>query len=56
MSDKEGKKIRPSPRSFFTNLGLDMPWSQKAWLLMRNNWTKIKNFQSCCGNPGEPGC
>jgi SPX domain protein involved in polyphosphate accumulation len=47
---------RPTLRSFFTNLHVNMPWPKKIRLLVRNNWIKIRNFQSCCGHPGEPGC
>jgi hypothetical protein len=47
---------KPNPRSFFTNLRINMPWPKKLWLLLRNNWIKIRHFQSCCGHPGEPGC
>lgn len=47
---------KPTPRSFFTNLRAPMPWPKKLWLLLRNNWIKIRRGQSCCGHPGEPGC
>jgi hypothetical protein len=50
------KKRSRSGRSFLANLHADMPWSKKIRLLIRNNWIKIRNFQGCCGHPGEPGC
>ncbi|MEW5801259.1 MAG: hypothetical protein AB1847_04045 [bacterium] len=56
MSEKDGREKRPSPRAFFTNLQVDMPWKEKAKLLVRNNLIKITRGQSCCGHPGEPGC
>jgi len=52
----EEKSSRPSPRAFFTNLTGPEPWTRKIRLLLRNNWIKLKNFQNCCGHPGEPGC
>jgi hypothetical protein len=33
-----------------------MPWRDKLRFFFRNNWTKIRNVQDCCGHPGEPGC
>jgi len=56
MDHHEMKKSGPNARSFFTNLQVDMPWPKKVRLLVRNHWIKIKNFQNCCGHPGEPGC
>ena len=53
---QRNKKRKPDTRAFFTNLGVNMPWSDKLRLLFRNTWIKIKRLQSCCGNPGEPGC
>jgi len=50
------EKIPPSPRAFLTNLKGPESWHEKIRLLWRNNWTKLKNFQDCCGHPGEPGC
>jgi hypothetical protein len=54
MGNHEHK--RPSIRDFFTNLSGQRPLSEKISLLIRNNATKIKNQQNCCGHPGEPGC
>jgi len=31
-----------------------MPLSKKLLLIFKNQWITIKNFQSCCNNPGEP--
>jgi len=56
MCNEDTKKRKPNPRSFFTNLTVDMPWQKKILLVLRNNWIKIRNFQNCCGHPGEPGC
>jgi hypothetical protein len=56
MGHHEMRKGRPSVRSFLTNLHVEMPWLKKVHLLIRNNWIKIRNVQSCCGHPGEPGC
>jgi hypothetical protein len=55
MSYRKGKK-KPSLKSFFTNLGANMPWLEKLRLFTQNNWIKIKNTRNCCGHPGEPGC
>jgi hypothetical protein len=51
------KKIKPSVRVAITNWhDYDAPFFTKLRLLIRNNWIKIKNRSSCCGNLGEPGC
>lgn len=47
---------KPNVRSFLTNLKTPIPWPKKVWLLVRNNWIKIRHAHSCCGHPGEPGC
>ena len=36
--------------------GYDAPFATKLRLLVRNNWTKLRKRQGCCGNDGEPGC
>jgi hypothetical protein len=56
MDSRELEKRRPKAQSFFMNFRGDMPWTKKIVLFIRNNWIKIKKFQSCCGHPGEPGC
>jgi len=52
----QNKRPRPDIRAFFSNLAGPQPWTTKVRLLLRNNWLKIRHFQDCCGNPGEPGC
>lgn len=52
----EEKGASPSTRAFFTNLSGPEPWTEKIQLLLRNNLIKLKNYQTCCGHPGEPGC
>jgi hypothetical protein len=47
---------RPSMRVAFTNMKAKMPLHRKFYLLFRNNWTKIRTGQDCCGHLGEPGC
>jgi hypothetical protein len=37
---------RQSDESFLTKLRLTA----------RNNWTKMRTRQNCCGNEGQPGC
>jgi hypothetical protein len=56
MEEHERKKARPSIRDFFANISGPMPLKNKFSLLLRNNAIKMKNRQSCCGHPGEPGC
>jgi hypothetical protein len=46
----------PSMKAFFTNMSAPMPIHKKIALLFRNNFTKIRKGQSCCGHYGEPGC
>jgi hypothetical protein len=41
---------------FFTNLDQQMPWSEKLSKLFSNLWRRVILRQTCCGNPGEPGC
>ncbi len=64
MEDKDNKtgrtqekeKASPNIRSFFTNMSVPMPLSKKLHLVVRNNFTKLKTRQRCCGHPGQPGC
>jgi hypothetical protein len=52
-----GENTKPSVRVAITNWhDYDAPFLVKLKLLLRNNWIKIKNRSSCCGNLGEPGC
>ena len=46
----------PRRRAFLTNMSAPMPIHRKIYLVLRNNLTKIRRGQSCCGHPGEPGC
>ena len=41
---------------FISNLRVRMLWREKLRLLLKNNLLKLKQFQNCCGHPGEPGC
>jgi hypothetical protein len=56
MEEHERKKERPGIRAFFSNLSAPMSLKDKVLLLLRNNAIKMRNQQSCCGHPGEPGC
>jgi len=29
-----------------------MPFSRKVYLVLRNNWIKIRTGSTCCGHPG----
>jgi predicted DCC family thiol-disulfide oxidoreductase YuxK len=46
----------PSAKAFFTNMRAPMPLRRKLYLVVRNNLTKMRKRQDCCGHPGEPGC
>jgi len=43
-------------RAILTNVSVPMPLRRKLYLVFRNNLIKIRQRQSCCGHPGEPGC
>lgn len=47
---------RGTLRETVDNLRQQVPLRRKVFLLLRNNWIKIRNRSSCCGNAGEPGC
>jgi hypothetical protein len=32
------------------------PFFVKLRMAGRNSWTKVRRRQTCCGNPGAPGC
>lgn len=34
----------------------EAPFATKLRMLLRNNWTKLRTHENCCGNDGEPGC
>lgn len=33
-----------------------MPWHVWLGLVARNNAIKLRHWQLCCGNAGQPGC
>jgi hypothetical protein len=41
---------------FLTNLDQPMPLAEKVRKLTGNLWRRVVLRQTCCGNPGEPGC
>jgi hypothetical protein len=45
---------KPKSSAFLTNLCIDMPVSKKLLFIFKNQWIKVKNFESCCHHPGEP--
>jgi hypothetical protein len=48
---------RPSMGAFFTNWREStLPVHKKLALTLRNQWTRLRKRQSCCGHLGEPGC
>jgi len=48
---------RPSFRAVISNWRTyDAPFWTKLRLAARNNWTKLRTRQNCCGHEGEPGC
>jgi hypothetical protein len=48
---------KPSFRNSRTNWRRsELPLLTKLGLTLRNNFTKLRRRQSCCGNYGEPGC
>lgn len=51
-----GLLVPRASRDFSDNLRTPMPLSRKAYLVLRNNWIKIRTGSTCCGHPGEPGC
>lgn len=67
MTDDSGGKIhghagsdsrrkRSGTRAMFTNMKVKMALHRKLYLVLRNNWIKIRTRQGCCGHFGEPGC
>jgi hypothetical protein len=38
------------------NLKEPMPLRRKLYLVVRNNWIKLRTRSGCCGNHGQPGC
>lgn len=51
------EKRRPSFRAILSNWNEnDATFMEKVVMAIKNNWIKIRNGQSCCGNHGEVGC
>ena len=56
MAD-EPRKVKPSMRDSLTNWRRSgLPFFARMGLSLRNNWTKLRTRQNCCGNYGQPGC
>lgn len=52
-----GRRGRQGFGSVVTNWRTyDAAFPTKLRLLLRNNWAKLRNRSTCCGNTGEPGC
>jgi hypothetical protein len=48
---------RPSLGAMFSNWATyDAPFFTKLKMVASNNLIKVRNRQSCCGHPGQPGC
>ncbi len=55
--DEERPTVRPSLGAWISNWhNSDLPFFSRMETALRNNWTKIRTMQNCCGNLGEPGC
>ena len=55
------RRRRSGPRPSFGALlsnwrEYDAPFVEKLRLAARNNWTKLRKRNDCCGNEGQPGC
>ncbi len=51
------ERPRPSLSDALTNWReSSLPFFSRMGKTMRNNWTKLRTRQNCCGNYGEPGC
>ncbi len=56
MTD-EPPRTRPSLRNSLTNWRQsELPLLARVGATLRNNWTKLRTRQSCCGHYGQPGC
>ncbi len=54
---KDQPRVRPSLRDARTNWReSNLPFFTKLRVALRNNWTKLRTRQNCCGNFGQPGC
>jgi len=49
-----GVKIMPSLKNGLSNMSAPMLWHCKLYLLMRNNYIKLRYRQSCCEHIGIP--
>lgn len=47
---------RPTLESVIANLKQPMPFPAKIWKMTRNYMRRVRNLDTCCGHPGEPGC
>lgn len=57
MADDERPRVTPSAEAFRANWrNSTLPFFEKLAMSMRNNFTKMRTGQNCCGNLGEPGC
>jgi hypothetical protein len=46
----------PNAKAVIDNLRQPLPFWKKIALIIKNTAIKMGKLQSCCGNPGEPGC
>jgi hypothetical protein len=54
---EEEPRVKPSLGAVLTNWRRsDLPFLSKLQVSLRNNWTKARTRQNCCGNLGDPGC
>jgi hypothetical protein len=49
-------KRRGTASEAMENMQQPIPRTQKARMVLRNTWQKIRTRSDCCGNYGEPGC
>ncbi len=53
---EERPRPKPSMRNSMTNWRKSgLPFLSKLGVAMRNNWTKLRTRQNCCGNYDQPG-
>jgi len=51
------KEDRASAGNFFKIWrASDKPFLEKAGLVVKNQFIKVRTLKDCCGNYGEPGC
>ena len=57
MVDEKRPPVRPSLSAWLRNWhDSGLPFFRRLETALRNNWTKMRTMQNCCGNLGEPGC